>query len=508
MNVFDSLSNTAMSVSEQTEDTEVTEQSLPTSSKTSQIKSRTRTAKSTWQHSREPRGDEPERNSSNHRIFYCKYCDDFQTTASTTFRNHLLKRHEITVQSGENASSNTVASQIQQLYTRAESANTEARTEISSQVLQSILNKDVISEALISLIVVRNLPFRLVEWPEFQALVQLINPESKNYFPKSHTEIPKKIQQSFLSQKDIVRKKLQSAISSIHISLDIWTSPNNLLFLGVCGHFVEYNQDKVSKALLALQTVASHSGEEQFATLLPVLQEYEIIRKLGSVVSDNATTNDKLCRTISKHLLEEEKIEWDPSQRRIRCLGHIINLAVQAFIFYDSTQLDECEAYDKEEQDFVIEEDTALQKRNTFRMMGAIGKLHNIVVHVRGSAGRTKEFKNLAGRTVPLDNRTRWNSWYGMLQVAHECHAAIDTYTKNHFDTLEADYLYPYDWENLRTIHKFLRPFSRATLMAQGQQATIDRVLFTMDILIRHFQRSLVSFVGLSFFILFVNIVS
>ena len=57
-----------------------------------------------------------------------------------------------------------------------------------------------------------------------------------------------------------------------------------------------------------------------------------------------------------------------------------------------------------------------------------------------GSTARTNEFLELAGRKVPLDNCTRWNSWFLMLVIAVEKAGAIDTYTKNHFPTLEADY--------------------------------------------------------------------
>jgi hypothetical protein len=83
------------------------------------------------------------------------------------------------------------------------------------------LDQDVIDEALVSLIVTRNLPFSLVEWPEFHALCRVLNPESEDYIITAHASVPKKIEQSWQAQKDIVRKKLQSALSSIHLSLNI-----------------------------------------------------------------------------------------------------------------------------------------------------------------------------------------------------------------------------------------------------------------------------------------------
>ena len=74
--------------------------------------------------------------------------------------------------------------------------------------------------------------------------------------------------------------------------------------------------------------MANHSGAKQFTTLLPILQDYGIVQKLGSIVSDNASLNDTFCQSISTYLKEEKGIEWDPKFRRIRCISYIINLAV------------------------------------------------------------------------------------------------------------------------------------------------------------------------------------
>jgi hypothetical protein len=50
--------------------------------------------------------------------------------------------------------------------------------------------------------------------------------------------------------------------------------------------------------------------------------------------------------------------------------------------------------------------------------MGVIGKLYNIIIHIRSSAGRTQEFKDLTSRIILIDNCTRWNSWNNILKVA------------------------------------------------------------------------------------------
>ena len=132
-------------------------------------------------------------------------------------------------------------------------------------------------------------------------------------------------------------------------------------------------------------------------------------------------------------------------------------------------------------------------KKLKFRLMGPLGQAHNIVVYIRGSTTCVEEFIFLAGRMIPLDNRTRWNSWYEMLDVFLKLRPAIDKYIQNHEADLEADELSSQDWKRLRTIKEFLEPFKSATLYTEGDSGTIDRVLFTIDVLIRYFQLSLVS---------------
>jgi hypothetical protein len=68
-------------------------------------------------------------------------------------------------------------------------------------------------------------------------------------------------------------------------------------------------------------------------------------------------------------------------------------------------KIEELEAYDKQDQSGELTDKEA--KRAKFRLLGPLGQGHNIVVHIRASASRTDEFRKLARRIIPLDNRTR-----------------------------------------------------------------------------------------------------
>src|SRR5947209_13371530 len=94
---------------------------------------------------------------------------------------------------------------------------------------------------------------------------------------------------------------------------------------------------------------------------------------------------------------------------------------------------------------------------------------------------------------ILMDNRTRWNSWYNMLQVLLKQKAHVDKFCENFEHELQKDLLDLTDWKKLHTINDFLQLFSRATLFTEGDEVSIDRTLFIIDILIKHLQISIIN---------------
>ena len=73
-----------------------------------------------------------------------------------------------------------------------------------------------------------------------------------------------------------------------------------------------------------------------------------------------------------------------------------------------------------------------------------------------------------------------------MLLVLLELKGIVEKYCEDYKSELEEDLLSYRDWKKLRTIKDFLAPFSRATLATKGDSISIDHILFTIDILIKH----------------------
>jgi hypothetical protein len=70
--------------------------------------------------------------------------------------------------------------------------------------------------------------------------------------------------------------------------------------------------------------------------------------------------------------------------------------------------IEELKSYDLEDEDRELMDKEA--RRARFRLLGPLSQGHNIVVHISGSSACIDVFRKLAGRLIPMDNRTRWNS--------------------------------------------------------------------------------------------------
>lgn len=124
-----------------------------------------------------------------------------------------------------------------------------------------------------------------------------------------------------------------------------------------------------------------------------------------------------------------------------------------------------------------------------FRKIGAIGKLFNVVRFTRSSNARYQAFVAISGRQIPLANATRWNSWFVMLYIALELRPYVNEFINRHLIELVVDDLTRTDWLELVAFRNFLLPFWRTTKQAEGDQATLDNVLLTMDFFKAHYRQ-------------------
>ena len=102
------------------------------------------------------------------------------------------------------------------------------------------------------------------------------------------------------------------------------------------------------------------------------------------------------------------KIDFSTENQHIRCVAHVLNLAVQAMLENLKTDIDVDEVEGENGQ------------------IAVIPKLRKVVTLIRSSPQRREKFAaqcNIAkikSKELILDVKTRWNSTYGMITRALE----------------------------------------------------------------------------------------
>lgn len=186
------------------------------------------------------------------------------------------------------------------------------------------MNRNDFINALCYLIVIRNLPYIIIKWPEFRAFLHVCNYIIDDILYKPANLVPLLISKTFIIYKDLVKTRLKKAMLKVHFTTNCWTALNKSAFQAVTAHFVD-EAGHLSKATLALREhKESHGGEQQAEVLIKVLDEFNIKEsQIGYITGNNHGSNNKLCRLIQKRFPS-----WLATQHQIRCMGHIINLAV------------------------------------------------------------------------------------------------------------------------------------------------------------------------------------
>ena len=176
----------------------------------------------------------------------------------------------------------------------------------------------------------RHVAFSEVENEDFQDMLRSVNPSINDYLVRSGNTIRNWVEDDFIEAKRLIRDEVLAwALSKIHVSYELWTSPNGCAMCGVAAHFIGH-EGYVQTVLLALRRMMGPHGGEQIAEIIiEVILEFVFSKRLGVYVGDNAESND----TAWKAVLSVLHPDRDPKATRSRCLGHIINLAAKVFIF-------------------------------------------------------------------------------------------------------------------------------------------------------------------------------
>ncbi|KAM3526952.1 hypothetical protein MY4038_006568 [Beauveria bassiana] len=260
-------------------------------------RSRTPTALSIWAENRQPNCHEPERNRHGQKIWYCNRC-----SYSRAAHNRKL---------GQDIA-------IDRLF-KQQAARQEGHDIEQDRHLRAAIHEEAYNQAL---------PYSLVEWPEWYAVLHTVNRMAPATVTQSRGQVPRLLEASFSSHREALACNIAAFVTQIHFTIDTWSSPSQHGLLAIVAHFINDESRQPRKALLALRELkGAHSGDSLAEIFTEVIDSYRMRDKIGYFTLDNASNNDTMLRSLAN------TFGFNPAHRRLRCHGHIINLAVQAFLF-------------------------------------------------------------------------------------------------------------------------------------------------------------------------------
>ncbi|CAI5999200.1 unnamed protein product [Closterium sp. NIES-65] len=322
------------------------------------------------------------------------------------------------------------------------------------------VSQDELRSALVELFVDADLPFRLIDRALFRRFVALLNPSAKDLLGSRY-----RLARDMQAFSEVAREELRQEIfgdglaGRVSLSLDIWTSENHTAFMCVTVHWITSDFRLRSGILDFVQLEGSHTGSLIAQTLERILTEGGLQDVVFAVTTDNAENNNKAMRLLSGDPAEGPGA-WTANPlldiaRHVRCLAHIMNIAVQ-----EALKLDDVKE--------------------------ALKRLRDACSYIGWSVQRSEAFASLQRRLAGRDNAkvlrlisdspTRWGSTYKMICRALELQQALTVFSSRTDvsdrlrlrEQLDKIRLSDVHWDALVELKNFLQPFHSITKVAEA----------------------------------------
>lgn len=299
---------------------------------------------------------------------------------------------------------------------------------------------------LAKMVVKHNYPFNMAEHEFFENFCSGLQPEFR--LPSRNT-VRSDVIKLHGEMKVKVYELLDDLDSRVTLTTDIWTSDSqNFAYAALTAHYITSDWELCKKILNYRYISYPHDGESLFRFISQLVMEWNLDKKLFSMVVDNAASNDCMARHLKTWL--SDRIPCGGDFFHVRCSAHILNLVAQDGLALIKPFLDNI--------------------RGTVRYLSKSPygkqKFDQVVLHL----------KMQGKRKIPMDVSTRWNSTFEMLDIAIEYEEAFDRLAfmdKNYVLNPGKE-----EWKIARTVHGCFKIFSDATVHFSGTTYPTANVFF------------------------------
>ncbi|XP_078430734.1 putative transcriptional regulator tpeD [Wolffia australiana] len=292
--------------------------------------------------------------------------------------------------------------------------------------------------------------------------------------------------------KDVTRKlfgnmkgklvHLLADVPRVSLTVNAWIAENSCGLLGITVHWVNNWWELCERVHAIRELFGKHSGENMRAIVIQALEDFGLKTKVGSITTDNASSNRRMVGLLGKELKPiNHRFAED---RHVPCAAHVLNIIIQAALqslcvsvtthppkIADYITLDAANEpdYDADTDDLDATRETATSHAE-------------MVCHDSG--------------LVLGDVIARWNSTHDMLHAALEKREVIDFMVLQIMSVTDKDIeISREEWKMLADFRDILGPFYRTTKYVSGSKIVrVVEVIRILKALMRHIDKILLKF--------------
>lgn len=289
------------------------------------------------------------------------------------------------------------------------------------------------------MIIIHGYPLAMVEHIGFKVFVKNLQPLFE-VMPCSDIEVV--CLEIYEKEKQKVCDRIRGLRGRINLGVDMWTSPENAVYLCLTAYYVDEDW-KLQKKMLNFITLESSYTEDVLSdAIIKCLMDWNIDRKLFTMTLDHFFTNDENVIRIKDWLSQSRPLPSNGQLFDVRCAAHVLNSILQ----------DAMEA-----------------------LRDVAEKIRDSVRHVKNSLamqGKFNEFAQQVGinshKSLVLDCPVQWSSTYHMLKTALEYRAAFSL-LQDHDPTYTMA-LSDVEWDWASSITGYLKLFVEITAAFSGKK--------------------------------------
>ncbi|KAK6238447.1 hypothetical protein QUC31_003916 [Theobroma cacao] len=285
---------------------------------------------------------------------------------------------------------------------------------------------------LARMIILHNYPLDMVDHVGFKIFVRNLQPLFELV---TYNKVEADCMEIYAKEKQRVYEVLDKFPGKISVTADVWTASDDSAYLSLTAHYIDEDWQLKKRTLNFVTIDPSHTEDMHSEVIMTCLMDWDIDRKLFSMIFDSYTSENIVDR-IRDRLSQNRFLYCNGQLFDVRCAVDLLNRMVQDAL--DAV----CEVTQK------IRESIRYVKSSEATQSMFIELAHEVQVESQ--------------KCLRIDNPLKWNSTFLMLEVALEYRKVFCCLQDR--DPVNMKFL-PSDleWDRVSVIASFLKLFVEVT---------------------------------------------